>query len=179
VAAIKLGVKHVEKPWGRFDIPPMFSDGSGRRIGEAWIVGPDGVQPPPVLVKYLFTSEKLSIQVHPDDASARARGLPGGKSECWYVLQAEPGATLGMGTQRPLDAKTLEREARDGSLEASMDWKPVKAGAGICLPPSPAVAMIAPLAKTEGSGFVSSLAAKAGRCLAKCSAISRRYASGR
>ena len=128
MAAIKLGVKHVEKPWGRFDIPPMFSDGTGRRIGEVWFVGPDGVQPPPVLVKYLFTSEKLSIQVHPDDDSARARGLPGGKSECWYVLQAEPGATLGMGTQRPLDAKTLEREARDGSLEASMDWKPVQAG---------------------------------------------------
>lgn len=125
--AIKLDTTYVEKPWGRHDIPSRFGGGGGRKIGEVWFVGPPG-RHPPMLVKYLFTSEKLSIQVHPGDAEAKARGLPGGKSECWYVLAAEPGATLGMGTRRPLDAETLRREAQDGSIEQSMDWKPVRAG---------------------------------------------------
>ena len=60
----------------------------------------------PLLVKYLFTSERLSIQVHPDDAQARARGLARGKSECWYILDAEPGATLGLGLTREVSAAT-------------------------------------------------------------------------
>jgi mannose-6-phosphate isomerase len=65
--------KHlVEKPWGRTDIPPAFGDMGGRKIGEIWY--DDGAtEPLPILVKWLFTSEKLSIQVHPDDAQAKAR----------------------------------------------------------------------------------------------------------
>lgn len=125
--AIKLATKYVEKPWGRTEIPAVFDDGSGRKIGEIWFDGPEG-RHPPLLVKYLFTSEKLSIQVHPNDGQAKARGLPGGKSECWYILDAEPGATLGMGTRRPLDPETLRAEALSGEIEKTMDWKPVKAG---------------------------------------------------
>jgi len=126
--AIRLATKYVEKPWGRTTLSAAFPEGGGRRIGEVWFDGPEGQALPPLLVKYIFTSEKLSIQVHPDDAYARARGLPGGKSECWLILDAEPGATLGMGTIEPLDADTLRAAALDGRIEQLMDWKPVKAG---------------------------------------------------
>jgi len=61
-------LKHlVEKPWGRTDIPTEFGTMSGRRVGEIWYSA-DPETPLPILVKWLFTSERLSIQVHPDDA---------------------------------------------------------------------------------------------------------------
>jgi mannose-6-phosphate isomerase len=127
MTAIRLTTKYVEKPWGRTDLPAIFPNPDGRRIGEIWFDGPEG-QHPPLLVKYIFTSEKLSIQVHPNDAEARERGLPGGKEECWYILDAQPGATLGIGLKRPLNAEELRAAALDGSIEALMDWKPVKPG---------------------------------------------------
>jgi mannose-6-phosphate isomerase len=104
MSAIRLATKYVEKPWGRHDLPGAFPDGGGRQIGEVWFDGPDG-RHPPLLVKYIFTSERLSIQVHPNDAQGRDRGLEGGKSECWLILDAQPGATLGMGTLRPLSGE--------------------------------------------------------------------------
>jgi len=127
MTATRLATKYVEKPWGRTGLPDFFPDGAGRRIGEVWFDGPDG-RHPPLLVKYIFTSERLSIQVHPNDEQGRARGLPGGKSECWVILDAEPGATLGMGTREPLDAETLRAASLDGRIEQLIDWKPVRAG---------------------------------------------------
>ena len=127
MSAVRLATKYVEKPWGRTSLPDAFPEGGGRRIGEVWFDGPEG-RHPPLLVKYIFTSEKLSVQVHPDNAQGRARGLPGGKSECWLILDAEPGATLGMGTLEPLDADTLRAASLDGRIERLMDWKPVRAG---------------------------------------------------
>ncbi|HEX4736513.1 MAG TPA: class I mannose-6-phosphate isomerase [Allosphingosinicella sp.] len=117
-------VRHaVEKPWGRTDL----SDGGGRRIGEIWFEAPDG-RNLPLLVKHIFTSEKLSVQVHPNDAQARARGLPNGKSECWFILRAEPGAVLGLGFKEPIRKEEMRQAALDGSIEKLMDWKPVRAG---------------------------------------------------
>lgn len=127
MTAIRLTTKYVEKPWGCTDIPAIFPNPDGRRIGEIWFDGPKG-QHPPLLIKYIFTSEKLSIQVHPNDAEARERGLPVGKEECWYILDAVPGATLGIGLKRPLSGEELRAAALDGSIEALMDWKPVKPG---------------------------------------------------
>jgi mannose-6-phosphate isomerase len=112
--------------------PPFFNDGAGQ-IGEIWFAD-EGTEPLPLLAKYLFTSEKLSIQVHPNDDQARARGLSSGKSECWLVLDAEPGAVLGIGTTRPLSPEELETAALDGSIEALMDWKPVKRGSFYYIP---------------------------------------------
>jgi mannose-6-phosphate isomerase len=117
-------VRHaVEKPWGRTDLPGS----EGHRIGEIWFEAPDA-RPLPLLVKRIFTSEKLSVQVHPDDAQARARGLPNGKSECWFILRAEPGASLGLGFKAPIAKEAMRAAALDGSIEQLMDGKPVRAG---------------------------------------------------
>ncbi len=124
---MKLSKHLVEKPWGRTDIPAAFGDMGGRRIGEIWYEG-EGPEPLPILVKWLFTSEKLSIQVHPNDIQAQARGMPSGKEECWYIVSAEPGSVLGMGTKKPLDAEALRIASLSGEIEQLMDWKPVKPG---------------------------------------------------
>lgn len=117
----------VEKPWGRTDLPATFAAPAEQRIGEIWYETDDAA-PLPLLVKWLFTSEKLSIQVHPSDQQAQDRGLPSGKEECWYIVDAVPGAVLGIGTTRALDGKTLRAASQSGEIEQLMDWKPVKAG---------------------------------------------------
>ncbi|MDM7957508.1 class I mannose-6-phosphate isomerase [Blastomonas sp.] len=125
--AEKLATRNVAKPWGKAQLPPPFRNPGTDRIGEIWFEAQDGPALP-LMVKYLFTSEKLSIQVHPSDAQAKAMGLPGGKEECWLVLDAEPGATLGIGTSRALSSSALDAAALDGSIEALIDWKPVQRG---------------------------------------------------
>lgn len=126
VLSVKLTTYYVDKPWGRVDLPAEFSEAHGRKIGEVWFDAPDA--PLPMLVKWLFTSEKLSIQVHPDDAQAAARGLASGKEECWVIIAAQPDARLGIGTVRPLTAEELAAASTSGEIEQLMDWKPVKAG---------------------------------------------------
>jgi mannose-6-phosphate isomerase len=88
---MKLDRSYIEKPWGRIRIPPQFDPPPGAKTGEIWFSGTSDL---PLLVKYIFTSERLSIQVHPNDEQARKRGLPRGKSECWFIIDAEPGAVL-------------------------------------------------------------------------------------
>ena len=122
---MKLQARYVEKPWGRTALPPMFDPPEGQRIGEVWFTGA-GEQP--LLVKYLFTSERLSIQVHPNDDQARARGLERGKSESWYILDAEPDAALGLGLTRRVPPDQLRAAALDGSIEQLLDWRPVRGG---------------------------------------------------
>jgi mannose-6-phosphate isomerase len=122
-----LETRVVEKPWGRDTLPPPFATPAGKRIGEIWFEPPRDL--PQLLVKYIFTSEKLSVQVHPTDEQTEAKGLGRqGKSECWLVIDAEPGATLGIGFNRPVDAETMRAAARDGSIEGLLTWHAVKAG---------------------------------------------------
>lgn len=123
----KLVPHYVEKPWGRTDLPSIFAAGAGRQIGEVWFESNDG-RDLPLLIKYIFTSERLSIQVHPDDAQAVAKGLSRGKEEIWYVLDCEPCATLGIGLTTPMTPDQFRAAAQDGSLEQWIDWKPVKPG---------------------------------------------------
>lgn len=123
---MKLNSLYVEKPWGRTDLPSVFGEAAGRKIGEVWFDAPD--QPLPILIKWLFTSEKLSIQVHPNDEQAMSLGLNSGKEECWIIVSAEPGARLGMGTLRPLSADELRSASISGEIEQLMSWKPIKAG---------------------------------------------------
>jgi mannose-6-phosphate isomerase len=129
---VKLSARYVEKPWGRTRFPPAFSPPSGERIGEIWFTGAADA---PLLAKYLFTSERLSVQVHPGDEQARRRGLARGKTECWYVLDAEQGATIGLGLRRELTADELRSAALDGSIVEKMDWRPVEAGDFLYVPP--------------------------------------------
>ena len=122
-----LGMRQVPKPWGRSALPAPFINEGAEPVGEIWFADEDA-PPLPLLAKYLFTSEKLSIQLHPSDEQARARGLASGKEECWLVLDADPGAVLGIGTLRALSAEELRRASLDGSIAALMDWKPVARG---------------------------------------------------
>lgn len=129
MTATMLTTRRVEKPWGRHDLWPGFADPAADSppIGEIWFETPPGT-PDDLLVKYLFTSEKLSVQVHPDDASAKAAGYPRGKDEAWLVLAAAPESTIAIGTHEPIDHDRLRAAALDGSIEHLLDWKPVKAG---------------------------------------------------
>lgn len=117
----------VEKPWGRTDVPRDFGVFAGRRIGEIWFANPAG-DDAAILVKFLFTSERLSIQVHPDDQDARAAGYPRGKDECWLVLSADPGAELGVGLTMPTTRDGLYDAALDGSIVDMIDWRPAHTG---------------------------------------------------
>lgn len=124
---MKFKAHQVEKPWGRTKLPAVFGDTGGRRVGEIWFEPTQPVQLP-LLTKYIFTSDKLSVQVHPDDEQARCRGLDRGKSECWYILEADKGAALGLGLRTSVGQAQLRQAALDGSIEDLMDWKTVAPG---------------------------------------------------
>ena len=146
-----------ERPWGRRDLRPWYnSTGTTEPVGEAWLTGPQSVVETgamagrtlasvtaegseqllgpeggaefPLLVKLLFPSDKLSVQVHPDDAQAQAMGQPRGKTECWYVLEAKPGATIALGLREGVTAKAIQAAVPDGTLEQLMEWVPVSVG---------------------------------------------------
>lgn len=122
-----LPVREVEKVWGRDVLPAPFETPAGKRIGEIWFQPP--AELPSLLVKYIFTSEKLSVQVHPDDAQAEAAGeTDRGKEECWLVIDGEPDARLAIGFHEPVDAATMRAAALDGRIEDMLVWHPAKAG---------------------------------------------------
>ena len=117
-----LPIRMVEKPWGRDQLPAPFAAPPGLRIGEIWFEPPPAL--PQLLIKYIFTSEKLSVQVHPSDAQ-----LPGhGKEECWLVIGAEPDASLGIGFREALTGEAMRAAAIDGSIEGLLVWHRVVAG---------------------------------------------------
>ena len=123
-----LPTRFVEKPWGVETPPPPFRPASdGAKIGEVWF------EPPPeldtLLVKYIFTGEALSVQVHPSDDQTLAAGEGRqGKEECWLIINAEPGAVLGIGFDESLSADRMRATAQDGSIEHILTWHPVQAG---------------------------------------------------
>ncbi|KHK93076.1 mannose-6-phosphate isomerase [Novosphingobium malaysiense] len=122
-----LPIRQVEKPWGKDVLPEPFCAPQGRRIGEIWFEPPPEL--PELLVKYIFTSEKLSVQVHPSDTQTLAKGIGRqGKEECWLIVAAEPGATLGIGFDATLGEDEMRVAARDGSIEGLMTWHAVKPG---------------------------------------------------
>lgn len=124
MAATRLTPTTVAKPWGRQDLAPWAVAGPAC-IGEMiYDAGNDA----PLLLKALFTGERLSVQVHPDTAAAYARGLPRGKDEAWIILAAEPGAAIGLGLRRELSREGLAAAAADGSIEHLLDWKPARVG---------------------------------------------------
>ena len=129
-------VRVVHKPWGSHDLQPWSGiDGSQDAVGELWFERADKDAPTPaLLLKLLFTSEPLSIQVHPDDTYARAMGMPNGKSEAWYILSAGPDAKIGAGLKHRITAQQLRTSIKDGSIVDLVDWRPVVAGDVIYIP---------------------------------------------
>lgn len=129
-------VQVVRKPWGVADLHPWSGiDGSGDAVGEVWFQRADKNAPDPaLLLKLLFTSGPLSIQVHPDDAFARSIGLPNGKTEAWYILAATPDARVALGLKRHLTPGELRAAIRDGSIAALAQWRSVAKGDIIFVP---------------------------------------------
>ena len=147
-----------ERPWGVRDLRPIYTRVVKEPIGESWLTweknvvanGPlsgrtlgemaqqyrrdlVGTVAPyddrfPLLVKFLFTADKLSVQVHPDDDAARRVGEPFGKTECWYVLDAKPGAQVALGLKRGVSVEEF-REAISGvQAEQLLNWIDVQRG---------------------------------------------------
>jgi mannose-6-phosphate isomerase len=129
-------VQVVRKPWGVADLHPWSRiDGSSDAIGELWFQRADRSAPvSSLLFKLLFTSEPLSIQVHPGDAFARSIGLPNGKTEAWYILSATPSARVALGLKRHLTPQELRASIRDGSIAGLTQWRPAAKGDIIFVP---------------------------------------------
>lgn len=117
----------VTKPWGVMAPPAPFNASHDGPVGEIWFAPPPEL--PDLLVKFIFTSEPLSVQVHPSNQHMLAAGLEQpGKEECWLILDAEPGAQLAIGFNRPVDAATMRAAALNGTIETLLTWHPVKKG---------------------------------------------------
>ena len=124
-----LSQRPVEKLWGRRALPPPFTSvpDDAEPVGEIHFESAE-LDHPELLVKYLFTSDDLSIQVHPDNAAAKRAGLPHGKDEAWYILDADEGASIALGLKHPATIDQLRQASLDGSVVDLMDWRPVHKG---------------------------------------------------
>jgi len=109
-APVRLEPTFVEKVWGTTKLEPWFPN-SDRKIGEAWFPAEE------ILVKFLFTTDRLSVQVHPP-----------GKTEMWHVLRAEPGAGIALGLREPVSKEQLRAAALSGEIEQMLAWYPVSPG---------------------------------------------------
>ncbi len=158
VGAFRLEPTFSPRPWGKDSLQPWYAEtGYAEKVGEAWLTGPKakvatgpkagetledvvreaaeevlgGVTAErefPLLVKILFPADKLSVQVHPDDVEAQKLGQPRGKTECWYVLEAEPGAAVALGLKDGVNASAVRSAIEDGTLEELMRMVPVSVG---------------------------------------------------
>jgi mannose-6-phosphate isomerase len=82
----------------------------------------------PLLVKLIFPHEKLSVQVHPDDELAQEMGLPSGKTECWYVLEAEPGTEVGIGVKPGVTREQFRAAIAETRAEELLNWVAISRG---------------------------------------------------
>jgi mannose-6-phosphate isomerase len=158
LAPFRIEPKFDVRVWGYDDLSPWFNvRADGGPIGEAWLTGDmclvgsgpykgrrldamfrefheellgAGVSAPdsPLLIKMIFAKEKLSVQVHPDDTMAKKYGGPRGKTECWYALDAEPGARVAVGLKPGVTPQQVERGIKAGTLEEKLNILPVVKG---------------------------------------------------
>jgi mannose-6-phosphate isomerase len=82
----------------------------------------------PLLLKFLFPEEKLSVQVHPDDTTAQRFGEPWGKTECWYVAHARPGSQVALGLKPGATRAQLEQAIHEEAAEELLNWVNVYPG---------------------------------------------------
>lgn len=150
-----------ERIWGIPDLSSWFPDSPVGTIGEAWFtaqknatsLGPlldeilerhpevlgnacNSTYPGlcPLLVKLLFTSSRLSVQVHPKDDYAQRHHKSLGKTEAWYVIDAAPGAEVALGFKEPISPQRFRETALSGEIETLLDWRPVAPGDTIFVP---------------------------------------------
>jgi len=76
----------------------------------------------PLLLKFLFPEEKLSVQVHPDDETAQRFGEPWGKNECWYVAHAKPGSQVALGLKPGVTRAQFEQSIHEKRAEELLNW---------------------------------------------------------
>ena len=89
----------------------------------------------PLLVKFLDINDKLSVQVHPDDAIAAERYDQLGKAEIWYVMDAKPGAVVYAGFNREVSAQEFYDRCKNGTVGEIMNEIHPKAGDSIYVTP--------------------------------------------
>lgn len=151
-----------ERVWGRTDLSPYFGNiAHTRPIGEVWYtfrenqtslgislgsliekqwgilgVNADPGHPGvcPLLVKMLFTTERLSVQVHPDDEYAEKHHGSLGKTEAWYVIDAQPPGEVAVGFREQISPQRLRDSAESGEIERLLEWRRVAAGDVIYVP---------------------------------------------
>jgi len=113
--ARKLPSRILEKVWGAPDTAPWLEP-DGRRIGEVWF-DPESM---PIRIKFIFTSERLSVQVHPAGVQS--------KTEMWYILRTGEGASLALGFREEISLEHMRVAAEDGSIEQLLHWLPIAPG---------------------------------------------------
>jgi mannose-6-phosphate isomerase len=111
---VRLASTAYDKVWGSPHTEPWYRNQERRRIGEVWFTASDSVR---ILVKFLFTTDDLSIQVHPE-----------GKTEMWHILRAEPGARIALGLRETLTPERLRETSRSGEIVELLNWIPARAG---------------------------------------------------
>lgn len=118
---------------------------AGKTLAEAWPTMPpewtgrtaEAGCPFPLLVKFLFPGEKLSVQVHPPDEYARQQETETGgtgKTEMWYALAAQPGASALVNFKPGITPSSFRRAVADGTPENSLEQMPIQAGDAIFVP---------------------------------------------
>lgn len=158
IGPFRIAPRFVPRVWGVTSLEPWYPMISeAEPIGEVWLTGDactvasgphagkslgdlfrdapepmlgSGVQSgaSPLLIKVIFAREKLSVQVHPDDALARKYGFPRGKTECWYTLSAEPDAKVAVGLKSGTTMEQIRSAIQDGTMEAYLHTISIAAG---------------------------------------------------
>jgi mannose-6-phosphate isomerase len=121
----------LEKIWGTADTQPWW-ESDGKKIGEVWFRENEEV--PELLMKFIFTSEHLSVQVHPDDDYAKIHHNSPGKTEMWHILRAEPGSVLALGLKEKLTPERLREVSLSGEIENLLNWIEVHPGDTVFVP---------------------------------------------
>jgi len=124
----RLPTRFLEKVWGTPNLAPWYPT-SDKKIGEVWFEADL-----PLLVKFVFTSERLSVQVHPNDTFARAHENSRGKTEMWYVMRSDPGARIALGFRESISRERLRKAAINGEIERLLNWLEVQAGDAFLVP---------------------------------------------
>lgn len=128
----KIAPEFHHKVWGSWHTAPWFASASqtpsSEPLGEVWFPAGD------LLIKFLFTSQDLSVQVHPGDDYARRHENSRGKTEMWYILQAEPRARIALGFKQQISSDRLQAAARSGEIMELLNWIEVRPGEAYLVP---------------------------------------------